>query len=226
MTDRVVVWLHLLEGALCPQHLDDSLARLGHRQSVELRDFRDVHPAVEVKDGAHLEVMALPDLVIGDVMPGGNLDRPGAELLVQPVVGMNGDRRVTHHGFGPRRRYRDHSATVDRVVEVVKVTVRLFVLDLEVRDRALVVRTPVDDPWAAIDKALFPKPNEDVADRLDVAWIHGEVDARPVGREAESPHLLQDGVAGGLVPLRDELVPRDAPDLLLRRAFLGQLFLE
>ena len=127
---------------------------------------------------------------------------------------MDGDRRVTHHRFRARRRHRDHSAPFDRVAEVVELTVRLFVLDLEVRDRAPIVRTPVDDPRATIDEPLFPEPHEDVADRLDVVRIHREVDARPVRGEAESPHLLEDGVAGGLVPLRDQLVPRHAPDLL------------
>src|SRR5438876_11905631 len=158
VTDGVAVGLDFLQRAFRPQHFHDAFARLGHRQAIQLGELRDIHPTVEVQDGADLKVMALADLVIGDVVPGRHLDGAGAELLVHrfvgddrhasvhdrqrhrlpdhvlvaPVIGMDGDRRVPHHRLRARRRDRDHSAAVDRVVEVIEVTVRLFVLDLEV----------------------------------------------------------------------------------------------
>src|SRR6266550_2672931 len=66
--DRVAVRLDLLQGALGPQHLDDALARRGYLQAVELRDLREVHPAVQGQDAQDRQVVPLANVVVGGVV--------------------------------------------------------------------------------------------------------------------------------------------------------------
>ncbi len=252
VADRVPVGLDFLQRALGAQHLDDTIACLWHLEAMELRNLRDVHPPVQAQDAQDRQVMPLPNVIVGGVVPGRHLDCARTEFLVDglvgddrhpavgdgqhdgladqvfvaPVVRMDGDPGIAHHRLRARRRDRDRAATFDRVVQVIQVSILFFVLHLKVGNRALVPRAPVDDPRTAIDQPFFPQLDEDVADRLHVGRVHGEADARPIGGEAEAAHLLQDGVASGVVPLLHELVPGLPTDRFLGRPFLRELLFQ
>ena len=252
MADRMVVGFDLLQRALRAQQLDDLGPRFCHGQAVQLQHLGDVHPAIQMENCQDRKMMSLADVVIGDIMARGHLDRPGPKLaidglighdrhdamdhrqrhrladqvLVTPVVGVDRDTGVTDHGLRTSRRDRDEAAAFDRVVEVVELIVRLFVLNFQVRDGALVPRAPVDDPRTPVDEALSPELDEGVPDRIHVGRVHGEPDARPIRRETKPAHLLEDGVPGGLVPVLHQSIPGVPADRFFRRAFLGQLLFE
>ena len=242
MTDRMVVGFDLLQCALRSQQLDDLGPRFCHRQAVQLRHLGDVHPAIQMEDCQDRKMMSLADVVIGDIMARGHLDRPGPKLainglighdrhdamnhrqrhrladqvLVTPVVGVDRDSGVADHGLRTGGRDRDDAAAFDRVLEIVELVVRLFVLNFQVRDGALVTRAPVDDPRTAVDEALSPELDEGVTDRIHVGRVHGEPDARPIRRETKPAHLLEDGVPGGLVPVLHQSIPGVPADRFFR----------
>jgi hypothetical protein len=71
-----------------------------------------------------------------------------------------------------------------------------FVLDLEVRERRLVDRIPVDQPLPAVDEALLPQADEVLGHRALQVVVHREPLARPVARHAQPPELVADGASG------------------------------
>ena len=79
----------------------------------------------------------------------------------------------------------------------------LDLLDLEVGDRGLEVRVPVDQALAAEDQAAVVEVDEDLQHRVVEARVHGEAVAREVEAVAEAAGLLEDGAAGPLLPLPD-----------------------
>ena len=96
MADRVVVGFELLQRALRPQQLDDAGSRFCHGEAVELGDLRDVHPAIQMQDAQDRKVMALADVVIGDIMARRHLDRPGAKLRIHGLIGHDRDEAMNH----------------------------------------------------------------------------------------------------------------------------------
>ena len=111
------------------------------------------------------------------------------------------------------------------VAHVVQRSLRLAVHDLEVRDRGLAARAPVDDVAPAVDQAVAVEAHEGVPDRPREIRVHREAQAAPVERAAEPPQLREDRVAGLPAPrphALDELFPAEvpAPDPLLRELAL------
>src|SRR5690606_38430263 len=116
-----------------------------------------------------------------------HLDRAGAELGVNPIVGDNGDlpvperqhhvaadevlvagvfrvhrdRGVAQHRFGPGGGHGDVAvAAQQRVADVVQLAVPLFVLHFDVRQGGGAGRTPVDDIVALVDQAPLKEVHE------------------------------------------------------------------
>ena len=116
-----------------------------------------------------LEAVAAADLEVVGVVAGGDLERPGAELgvdvlvgddlepaadqrqdrvradqvAVALVLGMHGDRGVGEHRLGAHRGDGEHLVgALDRVVDLVQGVLDLAVLDLEVGDRRAASRGP------------------------------------------------------------------------------------
>ena len=149
--------------------------------------------------------------------------------VVALVVGMHGDRRVAEHRLWPRCGDSDDLALVlERIVEVIEVAVRVLrqrfcecglvqrlpgvarpferalaldLLNLEVGDRGLEPRVPVDEPLVAIHQPLAVQLHEHLGDRLRQPLVQSEALAAPVARGAEALELADDGAAGFGLPL-------------------------
>ena len=70
---------------------------------------------------------------------------------------MHRDAGVAQHRLGPRRRDDDErgpSLALDRIAEVPELALDLDLLDLEVGDRGLQLRVPVDQALVLVDQAL------------------------------------------------------------------------
>ena len=93
----------------------------------------------------------------------------------------------------------------DRILEIVKLALRLLVHDFQVGDGRGAPRTPVHDVVAAIEQPLFIKPDERLAHRARKIVVHGEVFAAPIDGIANPLHLLDDRSAVVLLPLPDAL---------------------
>ena len=173
--------------------------------------------------------MALPHRVVVGVVRRRDLDDAGAEVLVNVVVGNNGDfaphqwqrdrladqvlvalilrvhhhRHVAQHRFGSRGGHHQFFATAigQRIGDVPQKTVFFGAFDFEVGDGGFQLRVPVHQALAAVDQALLVQPHEGFGDHLGQLVVHGEVFAAPVHRGAHAAHLAGDGVARVLLPL-------------------------
>ena len=160
---------------------DDRLAR---REAVEpgVRPGRRRHPRRVVHDAGRGEVVPPPGLEVVRVVRRGDLERPRAERRVDRGVGdhrhapagrhrehefladegrvarvlrVDGDGGVARDRLGAGRRDDDALAAVRRrVAHVEEVPRRGLALDLQVRERGVAARAPVDDPLVAVDQPL------------------------------------------------------------------------
>ena len=141
------------------------------------------------------------------------------------VVRMHGDRAVAEHGFRTRGGDRDviagfakglvavvvgldvfvGLAVFQRILEVPHVAGDFGVFDLEIGDRRVEYRIPVDQPLAAIDQALVVEGHEGIAHGFRQAVVHGETLARPVHRGAHASHLARDVPTGFGLPVPDAI---------------------
>ena len=250
--DRVGVGLLGAQPALGAERRDDR--RLG---------LADAHPRVLAGGLVHatvladhadlLEPVAAADLEVVDVVAGGDLQRPGAELGVDVgvgddrqaapdqrqhreladqvrvtlVVGVHGDGGVGEHRLRAHRRHgQDPVGALDRIVDREQRVIDLAVLDLEVGDRRARPRVPADHVVVAVDVALVVEPLEDLVDGADVAVVEGEALALVVERGAEALVLLDDLRAVLLFPGPDPLDEGLAAELVARGALLAELFLD
>ncbi len=193
--------------------------------------------------------MAPADLEVVGVVPGRDLQRTGAELrldvlvgddlqpapnerqdraladqaLIALIVGVHGDRRVGEHRLRSHRGDRDRARPGDeRIVDVVELVGHLDVLDLEIRDRRAAPRIPVDQVPVAVDVALLVQGDEHAQDRLHVLVIEREPLFAVVAGGAEALELLDDRAAVLGAPLPHPLHERVAPELGPVRALLGE----
>jgi len=96
-------------------------------------------------------------------------------VLISFVCGVYRNRGVTEKCFGTGGRNLNVSAASNEgVTDVPKVSLLIFVINLGVGDGCLTVRTPVDDPLAAVDESLFVKAYEYLAYRLGAALVESE----------------------------------------------------
>ena len=251
VADLVRVGLLFDQQALRLQLLDDALACSERRHSV-VGEAGHVHAAVFVHGVDDLEAVPLPDLVVHRVVPGRDLQRAGAEVLLHRVVGdyrqpaaderqgrrlagqvlvalvvrVHGDSRVRKHRLRPDGRDGHEPAFLHRVVDEVERVLVLLPLDLEVRDGGAVVRAPVHDPGRAVDPAALVKGDERGHHRAVVARVHREAKARPVHRRAQQPQLVDDRRPDLLVPGVHAGVEPSAAQLFFGGPFSPELLLD
>ena len=119
----------------------------------------------------------------------------------------------------PCRALRRRTASPDRRAGPLERAARLDLHDLEVGDRRLELRVPVDEALVLVDQPRLVERDEHLEDRLRQALVHGEALAAPVARGAETLQLIGDGRAALFLPgphLLDELLaPDGAPVRLL-----------
>lgn len=191
------------------------------------------------------------DLEVVRVVGRGDLDRAGAELRVDVLVGddrdtaagqrqldlgademgvplvlrVDGDRGVTQHRLGPRGGDDDRGIAVP-VPDGDQLAVVLLVLHLDVRDGGQTARAPVDDALGAVDQLVVMEPLEDRLDGLGQALVHREPLPRPGDTVAQAPHLARDLAAGLVLPLPDPLDERLTAQVVPGDALLGELPLD
>jgi len=201
--------------------------QVDHRQAVPL-PHRII---VEVVRRGHLHHAGAEGAV--DVGIGDHRDRAAAERqahLLSDEVGIARVLGVHHHGDVAEHRLRaggsDHEVVAglaqghvalgialdvlvggvdQRVADRPQVAVLLLAHYLEIGDRGLQHRVPVDQLLAAVDVALLVQAHEGLDYGLRGHRVHGEHAARPVAGAAEAAHLPLDGAAGLLLPLPDLL---------------------
>ena len=81
-----------------------------------------------------------------------------------------------------------------------EMSVLFLVFDFGVRQSGLTARTPVDYTRALIDKAFVVQLDEDFADGLAAALVHGEAFSVPIAGTAELFELVYDPVAEFFLP--------------------------
>ena len=197
------------------------------RQARELSGLL-VHPPVEPDHRELGQLVVAADLEVGRVVAGCHLERACAEfgldalvrdhrhttlderddhlcphqVAVALVVRMHGNRDVGEDRRRPHGRDRHVALAVGaRVADEDERVVCLIVLDLEVGERRLVARAPVDDPVALVDPALLVEVDEPAHDRAVVIGVHREALAPVVEGGAEQPELGHDLAAVALEPL-------------------------
>ena len=171
--EREPVGIGAQETILGGQAFHDLLARFEAVEPFVLSGFRG-HLSVRADDHDLGQTVAARGSEVVGIVRGGDLDDPGAELFVDEdrvlddrqlpaddredrdlaaelrrprVVRMDRERRVAEHRLGPGRRDdrpRGHAGNV--VADPVQQTVRFLVDDLEVGNRGLKHRRPVDQP--------------------------------------------------------------------------------
>ena len=209
------------------------------------------HLAVEADRRQRLEAMIAADLEVDGVVARRDLQRAGAELDLDALVGDDRDMAADHRhdrlladhrgvagvlGMHSDRDVGEDRGRTDRgdhnlppalnvVGDLVEHVVHVLVLDLEVRNRGRERHAPVDQIVVAIDVTALVQFDEDLLHGGRVAIVHREALARVVHRCAEALVLLDDRGAGRFLPLPDALHKRLATEVVARDAIGGELAL-
>ena len=142
------------------------------------------------------------------------------------VARIDCDCCIAQHRLGSRRRH--HQITIGayhRITDVPKMPRRLFVHRLQIGNRRLASRAPVDHVLAAIDQAFFVKADKRFAHGARQTRIEREAFARPVARRSQLDHLPLDRAARLRFPLPHPCFECLAAHLASLQAFLGKLAL-
>ena len=153
-------------------------------------------------------------------------------LLVALVIGVHGDAGVADHRFRTGGRHHDivgkgHATLAHHgVADEVEARLLLVVVDLEVAERRLAARAPVDHSQPAVDETVVVEVDEGRAHGPDDARIEREDVPAPVRACAEAAVLLVDAAAVLPHPLPGPLDERLAAEVVAREALLLELPLD
>ena len=233
------------------------LAQLGDDRSLSLRGREPAEALGHIADDPPVladhtqlgQAMSEPDLEVVGIVTGRDLQRAGAELGLDVVVGddrqlaadqrqdrgladqpavawvvrIDRDRDVGEHRLGPDGCDRDRAlARRERIVDVVeRVGHIVAILDLEVRDRGPGPRVPVDDVPVSVDVALLIQGDKHPQHSVGVLLVEREALVLVVAGGAEALELADDLAAVLGTPLPDSPLELLPPECLTARA-LGQ----
>src|SRR5690348_6799155 len=148
---------------------------------------------------------------------------------------MNGESRIAEHGFGARgcnnqpvlvTRNLRFLAAGNSMAHVPQMTLYAFVDRLEIGNRGLAARAPVDDVLATVDQTFVPEMNEILAHGTGETGVQSEPLAGPIDACAFAPDLRLDASAVLFFPLPDAALKFFAAEILAFDAFGGQLALD
>ncbi len=212
-----------------PLHLQigkDPLARLEAIQALVGGRRLAADSGVEREHADRFQAVALPDLIVVEIVRRRDLHAAGPELGIDVLIGddWNGAPRqgqfelladqalvaliarvhrnchVPQHGLGTGGRHHHAAAAVgQRIADLPDLSVFLLAVHLEVRHRGPQHRIPVDQALAAIDETFLVQPHEHLEDSPRHARIHREVAG-----------LLPLGV--GIGPVTGSAEPAHLPD--------------
>ena len=185
-------------------------------------------PTVGLGADGDLVAMALPYPVVVEVVRRGDLHAAGAELRVHVLlVGDDGDapagerqlhqlpqqvlvtliprmdrhRAVAQHGLRAGGGHHQMALAVAQgVAHVPEVAALLLGEHLQVGDRGVQHRVPVDQTLASVDQPLLEQADEHLLDGLGETGVHGEALPAPVQGRPHAAQLAGDGAAGSLAP--------------------------
>ncbi len=185
---------------------------------------------IAIHDVDQRQVVAAADLVVVEVVAGGDLDAAGTEgrvdvgvgddrhqatgerqahlaadqVAVALVLGIHRHRGVAQQGLRTGRCHDQVAAAVgERVAEVPELSLLGLGDHLEIRQRGVQHGVPVDQALAAVDQPFLVQRDEDLGDRGRQPLVHGEAVAAPVHRVAQPAHLPADGAPRLLFPFPD-----------------------
>ncbi len=209
---------------------DDRFTRLQHGHPSEPLGCRVCDQSVLADHADPRQPVAIADLEVVRVVPGGDLQRPCPEVGLHVVVGddlqappderkrrvmadeggvtlvpgVHGDGRVRQHRLGAHGRDRDGAlARFERVVDVVERVDLRPILDLEVRHGRTAARIPVDHVPVAVDVALLVQGDEHAQHGVGICRVEREPLVVVVSGRAEPLELVDDLAAVLLAPLPD-----------------------
>ena len=85
--------------------------------------------------------------------------------MITLVVWIDSDGRVAQHCLRPRCGNCDAGgAVLHWILKVIELSLLRIFLHFEIGEHRLIVRTPVDDPFAAIDQSVIIQTHKDFAD--------------------------------------------------------------
>src|SRR5579864_89076 len=133
--------------------------------------------------------------------------------MLEPfIMRMHCDGDIAQHGLRPRSRDDDKfTAAFDRIFDVPEMTLRLDLLNLQIRNSSFERRVPIDQPLILVDEAFPIKVHKRLKHRANHLFVrvatlsHGEALARPVAGGAEPLELADDDAAGFRLPFPDSL---------------------
>ena len=146
------------------------------------------------------------------------------QALISIVAWVHRDGGVAQHRLRPRRGNSNRAASViERITKIVKLAFLRLAQNFEIGKHRLIVWTPVDDAFAAIDHALVIETHENFAHRPRKILVHRESFARPIDRGAFAAHLFGNLAAGVFLPFPNALDKLFATQIVTRLAFFLQL---
>ncbi len=237
---RVLIRLGVVDESLLGQLGHDRPLGLGGGHALKALGGLGGDAAVLADDRRLRQPVLAPDLEVVGVVRRGDLQRAGAEVrpdvlvgddlqlaphegqdrlladepAVALVLGMDGDGGVGEHRLGPHGGDGDRPRPRrQRVVDVVQRVPDLALLDLQVGDRRAGPWIPVDHVAVAVDVALLVERHEHPKHGPDVVIVQGEALGVVVRRGAQALELLDDRAAVLRAPLPHAVHERLAPEL-------------
>src|SRR6266702_678226 len=95
-------------------------------------------------------------------------------------------------------------------------------VDLQIRDGTLTVRTPVDNTLPSINQPLFIQAYKNLSHGPRQSFVQRKTLSRPIARSSQSPMLILNPALILLHPLPDTLQKCFTPDLMSIRPLAGK----
>src|SRR6476620_12327259 len=147
------------------------------------------------------------------------------EMSMAWIIGMHGDRRIAQHRFWPRGGDHQRSTGIvrERIADVKELPLHVLMFDFNVGQGRQAARTPIDQPFAAIDQSLLVEADKDFDDGFGEPFVHREAQTLPITGLTQLLLLFDDRIAGSGIPLPEPSDESYTPERITRDAFAQEL---